>query len=439
MKVPFFVSLFFIPFAVFSQTLEADLQAWVDDNNIPGLAVGVIKENAMVYEGYFGMANFDTNTPVTDSTAFMLASMSKHVAQTAAVLAMESGYISSLSDPVNDYLSFDVVHPFDNTTLTIEMLINHTAGIRDNWDQMPYLNSDDDCTPLGIYMEQYLVPGGSIYFEDLNFTPTGTGSYEYSNIGYALLGYVIEEATGQDYGHFVRENLMERLCMNRSSFYMDELDMSLTAMPYNFGAGGFSPIGHYSYSDYPSGRLRTTLKDMSHYVLMHLGSGTMDTVSLLTPGGANLVGETGAGGDQGVSTVFRFDRDAGTGVIIFCNRNYNLNPATNIVENYIGQLNTLPADKLDCYTPPVPVSTSEISDELISIYPNPASEEVNISWGDLRVHGLKLYNNMGQLVLEKNIKNIKTYTIESNNLPPGTYFAEFISDFNINTKKLIIL
>ncbi len=321
-----FLFCFFCLFSFFvqAQTVDEQFETWMVERQIPGLAVGFVSDGELLYEGYFGMANFELDIPVSESTSFMLASVSKHVTHFATLMALDQGIIASLDDPINDYLPFAVEHPTDETNITIRHLIDHTSGIKDNWDEMPYLSSDEETRPLGEYLENYLVANGDIYDANLNFVAAGIGDQVYSNIGFALLGFIVEAASDTDFAVFVREQIFEPLCMEHSSFLMEDLDLDLLAVPYNPSGSGFSPIGHYSYSDYPAGRLRASLGDMANYAITCLNLGTMDGRTLLSPPISYQIFNGHGGGDQGVSTGLSLDKNNGKATILMMNRNGDL-------------------------------------------------------------------------------------------------------------------
>jgi CubicO group peptidase (beta-lactamase class C family) len=78
--------------------------------HISGLSAVLVRDNAIVWYGNYGLADRDANIPVTDSTIFMLASISKTITATALMQLVEDGTIG-MNDPVNDHVPFSVVNP----------------------------------------------------------------------------------------------------------------------------------------------------------------------------------------------------------------------------------------------------------------------------------------------------------------------------------------
>ncbi len=341
-KLAITVLILIISLSSTAQTLDDALNTILTQNGYPGMAVGVVKSNELVYEGYLGMANIATNQPVDANTSFMMASVSKHFVHCAANIAVESGAITSLNEPINNYLSFSVSHPSDPTTITLAMLLNHTSGIDDNWPVMPYQTSEASTPPLGPYLQDYLLPTGTIYDAALNFQPT-IGSYHYSNIGYALAAHVVEQATGMDFITYTHQTIFDPLCMTRTSFTLDSLDIPHIALPYN---AANSPQVHYSYSDYPSGRLRATVRDLAGYAIAMLNDGTIDGVSIMS--NTNFLNAGHSGGDIGVRTLLQLDKATDEAIIILTNGEQGTAAIRDSVLAYMPQLNTTSPDELTC-------------------------------------------------------------------------------------------
>ncbi len=406
--------------SVTSQSLEEQIQQFVDDNNIPGLAVGLIKYDALVYEGYFGMANIETETPVAPTTSFMLASMSKHFTHCAANIAVDEGFISSLDDNVNDYLPFELVHPFDNNTIiTLRMLLNHTSGIVDNWSEMPYLDSDEDCSPLGVYLENYLVEGGNIFNAQLNYNVNGTGQDIYSNIGYALAGFVVEAATGIDFGQYVDDKIFTPLCMDNSSFYFNQLEESNIAIPYNLT---LEAIGHYSYNDYPSGRMRSTIRDLANYAICMLGDGTMDSTMVMTMEASNFLNDGHGGYDDGVQTNLTLNKNEDISLVLLMNGTNDISALIPVLQDAFNYLDVTNADELPCE---MSVSTDENANWAPKIYPNPAQDFLLIEWdGAGKEFSLHCFDSNGREVQLIPIFDHNKAEIDVSSISNGTYYFQ---------------
>ena len=90
-----------------STSLDSFFTAYMATYHVPGVAACIVKKGTVAWQGYYGYANLPQNIPVTDSTIFMLASISKTVTATALMQLYEDGRFR-LDDSVNKYLPFPV-------------------------------------------------------------------------------------------------------------------------------------------------------------------------------------------------------------------------------------------------------------------------------------------------------------------------------------------
>ena len=169
MKTFSFTALFIISGFVHAQTaLDAYILNKMEDEHISGLGAALVKDGELLWFGNYGLANREENIPVTESTIYMLASVSKTITVTAVMQLYEDG-LFELDDAVNDYLPFDVYNPnYPDSVITIKQLLTHTSAIRDNWDLLPYFDGDAPI-PLGDFLFDYLSVDGVNYNAALNF------------------------------------------------------------------------------------------------------------------------------------------------------------------------------------------------------------------------------------------------------------------------------
>ena len=176
----------------------------------PGFSVAVIQHGKPVYEKGYGLANLEYDIPVTPQTIYHVASVSKQFTAMAVVLLEEDGKLS-LEDDLHKYLPElpDYGHP-----ITIRQLLQHTSGIRDQWQTLALAGwrLDDVIT-----QEQIL----RVLFRqnELNFVP-GT-RHLYSNGGYTLVAEIVTRVSGKPFPDFCRERIFEPLGLTRTHFHID--------------------------------------------------------------------------------------------------------------------------------------------------------------------------------------------------------------------------
>lgn len=261
---------------------KPDLQAFLDETFpktlLPGMAVAVVRGDHIVYAGGLGMADLETGRPVTERTPFLLASVSKSFTATSLMQLYEDGAFE-LDDDINAYLPFPVVNPtWPDTPITFRELLGHTSSINDNWDVMPYCNGAPCEQSLGEFLESYLVPGGELYDATNNFVPSAPGAASvYSNVGYALVGYLVESMAGEPFADYSIAHTLDPLRMEGGWFLSDfDLEADLApAVPYDWDYEANAPVerGYYDFPDYPDGQLRTDVVSLATFLLAHKEGG----------------------------------------------------------------------------------------------------------------------------------------------------------------------
>lgn len=315
------------------------IEATMTTHLIPGLSVSVVKEDNIVWQKHFGYANIEQNISVNENTLFILSSISKTVTGTALMQLFEQN-LFELDDDINQYLPFNVSHPdYPLIPITFKMLLSHTSGINDNWSVMPYYDGDS-AVELNSYLSDYLEPDGELYNANTNFTSYMPGAnFNYSNIGAALVGLLVEEISELPFNVYCNENIFEPLQMNNSFWFLSEIEnLDSVALPYQLNGGTGSTcfeIGcgiyndsnpcfcdfacidygdccpdyddvcgedgsgsnlenlqayqNYGYSDYPSGQLRSTSNDLAKLMYAYMNGGVFNGVRILESSTIELI------------------------------------------------------------------------------------------------------------------------------------------------------
>ncbi|MEQ8238357.1 MAG: serine hydrolase domain-containing protein [Cyclobacteriaceae bacterium] len=317
----------------------------MDYQSIPAAAVLIFKGETILYEKYFGKSNVEQNIPLADNHLFLIASISKVVTATALLQLYDDGKFE-LDDPINDHLPFDVVLPNYNTPITFRMLLTHTSGIADNYDVLDrqYYDNQDSPISLSYFIENYFSEDGAFYDTNENFYDFEPGAaHEYSNIGNALIGVLVENISEQDFNSYCKQHIFNPLGMQNSFWRLDEIDKNIV-IPYDDVNGQNRSIAHYTFTDFPNGGLRTTTKDLHFLASAFVNGGQTGDVQLLkkstaeamfTPQITAIDNEVGLhlfvmdnqnnlwghdGGEKGVSTILGFNPTSKIGAIILTNQ-----------------------------------------------------------------------------------------------------------------------
>jgi CubicO group peptidase (beta-lactamase class C family) len=209
---------------------------------LPGAAVLVLRDGAVVHSGAYGLANVELGLDNTPRTKLRLASVSKSFTALLVLQLVEQGRLR-LDDPLQKY----VPGVAGGDRITIHHLLSHTAG-------MPDFMRFEDAAKL----PRDAAPG-----ERLN----------YSNLGYSALGRVIEKVTGRTYEAQLREAILDPLGMKDSGCDRREAALDHRALGYLFDTAGGVQLAEYtdSGSDFAGGGLYSTAEDMAAWVRALLG------------------------------------------------------------------------------------------------------------------------------------------------------------------------
>lgn len=187
---------------LFSAWLEGQLL----HRHLPGVAVGVVLDQSLVWSRGFGHADVEKQLPMSPSTKFRMASHSKLFTATAIMQLREEGKLR-LDDPVSTHLPWFKVKPArdDDPEITIEELLTHNSGLpREagaHWTTFDFPTSEE----LKALMPEREAP----------FSPDVR--WKYSNLAYSVAGLVIEAASGQRWADYVQQHIYDPLGMTSSS------------------------------------------------------------------------------------------------------------------------------------------------------------------------------------------------------------------------------
>lgn len=260
------------------------LFARYDHTNTPGCALGVYRDDRLVYGRGYGMADLNHGIPIGTHTVFYIASTSKQFTAASIALLAESGALS-LSDPVRKWVP---ELPAYTQPITVEHLVHHTSGLRDYlglWAMSGRSIADE--IPQEMALEMIARQ------RSLDFEP-GT-RYSYSNSGYLLLAEIVKRASGKSLRDFTGERFFAPLGMTSTQFHDDNTRIvARRAEGYQPTATGFQ-IVRTSFALVGDGGLLTTVEDLlkwdGNFYQNRIGKGDPSFVRrLVTPSALPLAG-----------------------------------------------------------------------------------------------------------------------------------------------------
>ena len=389
-----FSAFFLLQINLFSQSemtpvmLDSAIMAYQKDNDIPGIATMILKDNKIIWSKNYGYRDMKNQLPVEDSTFFYQASISKTITATAAMQLWENGMID-LDSNINKYLpsGLNVINPnYPNDTITVRMLLTHTSGLSDNTAYNSVLTCGDSPIKLDSFLVKYFTPGEMFYNQN-NFAVAPGSKWIYSSINADLLASIVQNLIGEPFDKYCKDSIFTPLSMNSTSWFLTGMDTNKIAVPFE---------GHYHCNygvpDYPSSNLRTNKIELSHFLMAYMNNGIykdyriLDSATIVymlkdwlgynvtssglpvtqgliwyiyhLPGGYSPWGH--AGGALGCMTYMAYNPDKHWGVIWF--QNSDVLPAT--IQTIVSLINYA-----DSYKVPG-IDTGQVKNVLPLVYGN---------------------------------------------------------------------
>ena len=228
-------------------------------NHFPGYAFGIVVDGQLIYKGNGGYANLEEKIPATSSSMFRIASMSKSFTALAILKLRDEGKLQ-LDDAVEKYIPALKGQGLtkDAPLMTIRHLMTHSAGFpEDNpWGDRQLADTEEELNTL--------------IKSQLSLSNTAGLEYEYSNLGFAMLGYIIHKVSGLTYDTYIAKNILAPLSMQGTSF-------EYTDVPKNLFANGYRYINEQWRKEQPlkngiygaMGGMITSIDMFSKYVALH--------------------------------------------------------------------------------------------------------------------------------------------------------------------------
>lgn len=347
-------------------SLNLHILKYMEVNKVPGLAICAVNDDSVIWSNAYGKANIESGLEMNIDATMMIASVSKTITSTAVMQLWEKGLLDLDAD-VSDYLSFSVRNPYyPETPITIRHLLTHTSSVYDGkvWDES--YECGDPKMSLEYWNENYLAKSG-LFYGKKNFTKEKPGTKkEYSNVGFALLGYIVERISKIPFNDYCRIYIFEPLGMNNTAWFHDEVDSANQIVNYYLvdkksikdselaklaakkptkkDINKNIPLCQYNFPTYPDGSVITSVRELSRFLCAIMNDGKYNNTQILRKSTLDkmltiYIKEEGSmwstglgwskleknslwghsGGDFGISTYMLFNRKDNIGIIIFQN------------------------------------------------------------------------------------------------------------------------
>ncbi|UCF12632.1 MAG: serine hydrolase [Thermoplasmatales archaeon] len=269
-----------IDYASYADDFDEKIETLMLWGHMPSLVACIVKNNTVVWSKGYGFYDYYKKKNATVNIVYPVASISKSITATAIMQLNETGLIG-LDDNVSEYLPFDLKNPkYPGVNITFRMLLAHQSSLADtivrftiyfSFLRVPYDQLGD-----------YLLPDGVFYQPRVwNDYPPGE-NVTYSTVGFEILGYLVEQITQQPFLNYCQEQIFEPLQMKNTSFFFSNFNKNKLACLYFWVAGLYFKLPRIQTRGYAGGGLKTTISDLSHFLIMHTNRGVYDGVRILT-------------------------------------------------------------------------------------------------------------------------------------------------------------
>ena len=257
--------------ADFETFLDALIPSQLQNRNIAGAVVSVVKDGNVLFQKGYGYADVEAKTPVLpDQTLFRPGSISKLFTATAVMQLVEQGKLD-LDRDVNDYLDFPIPKTYPEP-ITLRQLLTHTGGFEETLKNL-FVAHESDMKSLRTYlvnqMPARIFPPGKV--------PS------YSNYGFTLAGYIVERVSGEKFEQYVANHILQPLRMTSSTFDQPPPPQLAPQISKAYVSASKKPRDFEFVQAAPAGALSTTAADMTRFMLVFLQNGSVDGVSILKP------------------------------------------------------------------------------------------------------------------------------------------------------------
>jgi len=273
-----------LPDSMTYKVIDNYIQNQMKTYKIPGVALGIVKDDSVVYIKGYGIAD-DNGRRVTPQTPFLLASVTKSFTALGIMQLVEEGKID-LDAPVQRYLPwFRVADAKASSKITVHHLLNQTSGFSTLDGRRKYADSDTRKDALENYIRS---------LKETQLIASPGQKFEYSNINYGILGLIIQEISGVSYENYIQKRIFTPLNMQHSyTSLADARQGGVSRGYYPFLGIPTTYDKPLSRSVIPWGGIYSSAEDMTHYLIAHLDQGVYLDQEILSP---NVMAELHAPG-----------------------------------------------------------------------------------------------------------------------------------------------
>jgi len=259
----------------YNQYIQDAMQSWT----CPGVALAVVKGNAVIHQGVYGLRDVENRLPMTEDTRFAMASVTKSFTAMSVALLIDNGKLE-WDKPVREYMpEFILDDPYVTQHVTVRDMLSHRTGLPSH---------DLSAWRLDISRAEFIKR-----MKHFKFNASFREKFQYDNLMYYAAAHLVEKVAELKWEDFIQKRVFLPLGMTASSF-KPELpeEGQFTAKGYRVdrdndgSAKGLinMPFGlHTELSPGAAGALFSTLADLIQWLKVHVNNGRVGDFQLVSP------------------------------------------------------------------------------------------------------------------------------------------------------------
>ncbi|HSH00934.1 MAG TPA: serine hydrolase domain-containing protein [Anaerolineae bacterium] len=259
------------------------IQTYRNNYHFPSIAITLVHRDQTILNQAYGWQNKAKQIKATPDTVYRIASVSKTFAAIALMQLWEQGKFD-LHEPVNNHLqAYKLATPAGAPEATFHHLLTHTAGLGEFTNPLKYLSPRAHFNVVRPHKQ--VPPLKSLYFNQLHAECPPGQKWCYANNGYATIGQLVADISGQPFPQYVRDHILNPLNMNHSDFWRSERVQENLAIGYQdwFRKNEFRPAPDLEQVTTAAGSMYATPTDMANYLKMLVGNGRYHHTTILQP------------------------------------------------------------------------------------------------------------------------------------------------------------
>lgn len=255
------------------EVLDAWLQHRVYQYEIPGVSIGLVYDQELIWAKGYGYTNLEKKTPATPSTMYRIASLTKLFTATVILQLRDAGKLQ-LDDPVSKHLDWFYLNDLysDSPVTTIRHLLTHSSGLAREfddlyWDDMEFPDRD---TFIKMFQESSTI------------LPRET-KFKYSNVAFNVLGFIVESASGESYANYVTNSILKPLGMTSTEVIPSPDMATLATGYYNRNPDQRRAVAPFfnKKAAVASGNMASSVEDLAKFISLQFKEGPAEGSQVL--------------------------------------------------------------------------------------------------------------------------------------------------------------